>query len=68
MNVPQFVQDQLNLWDALLLLQGLANTVRLCALGLTMGALIALFVGLARASRSRWLWVPAAAYIEVVRD
>lgn len=68
MSVPAFVQDQLNLWDALLLLQGLGNTVRLCALGLAVGAVIALFVGLARASRSRWLWVPAAAYIEVIRD
>ncbi len=68
MNVPKFVQDQLNVWDALLLLQGLGNTVRLCALGLTIGAVIALLVGVARASRSRWLWMPAAAYIEVIRD
>jgi His/Glu/Gln/Arg/opine family amino acid ABC transporter permease subunit len=66
--VPKFVQDQLNLWDALLLLQGLGNTLRLCALGLAIGTLIALVVGLCRASRSRWLWMPAAAYIEVIRD
>ena len=66
--VPNFVQDQLNWWDALLLFQGLVNTVRLCALGLAIGAVIAVLVGLARASRSRWLWMPAALYIEVVRD
>jgi polar amino acid transport system permease protein len=67
-SVPNFVQDQLNLWDALLLLQGLVNTVRLCVLGLVLGAVIALVVGLARASRRPWLWVPAAAYVEVIRD
>jgi polar amino acid transport system permease protein len=66
--IPKFVQDQLNLWDALLLLQGLGNTVRLCALALAIGLVIAVGVGLCRASRSRWLWMPAAAYIEVIRD
>jgi His/Glu/Gln/Arg/opine family amino acid ABC transporter permease subunit len=66
--VPNFVQDQLNRWDALLLLQGLVNTIRLCGLGLVIGAVIAVVVGLCRASRSRWLWMPAAAYIEVIRD
>jgi His/Glu/Gln/Arg/opine family amino acid ABC transporter permease subunit len=66
--VPNFVQDQLNRWDALLLFQGLVNTVRLCALGLAVGLLIALVVGLARASGRVWLWLPAAAYIEVIRD
>ena len=66
--IPNFVQDQLNLWDALLLAQGLWNTVRLCLVGLLIGALIALFVGLARAARTRWLWMPAAAYVEVIRD
>ena len=66
--LPNFVQDRLNLWDALLLAQGLWNTVRLCAVGLLSGSLIALFVGLARAARSRCLWVPAAAYIEIIRD
>jgi len=66
--LPNFVQARLNLWDALLLAQGLWNTVRLCAVGLLSGSLIALFVGLARAARSRWLWVPAAAYIEIIRD
>ncbi len=66
--VPNFVQDQLNRWDALLLFQGLVNTVRLCALGLAIGLLIALVVGLSRASRRPWLWLPAAAYIEVIRD
>jgi His/Glu/Gln/Arg/opine family amino acid ABC transporter permease subunit len=66
--IPRFVQDQLNLWDALLLLQGLGNTVRLCGLALIVATVIALVVGLCRASRSRWLWVPAAAYIEIVRD
>ena len=68
MGVPNFVQDQLNRWDALFLLQGLINTVRLCVVGLALGALIAFVVGLARAARSRWLWMPAAAYIEVIRD
>jgi His/Glu/Gln/Arg/opine family amino acid ABC transporter permease subunit len=67
-NVPNFVQDQLNVWDAQLLLQGLWNTVRLCTLGLLLGAAIALVVGLARGSRRPWLWMPAAAYIEVIRD
>jgi polar amino acid transport system permease protein len=66
--VPQFVQDQLNLWDALFLFQGLVNTVRLCLLGLGIAAGIGIVVGLARAARSRWLWLPAAAYIEVIRD
>ncbi len=66
--IPNFVQDNLNRWDALLLVQGLWNTVRLCLVGLVIGALIALVVGLARAARSRWLWLPAAAYIEVIRD
>jgi His/Glu/Gln/Arg/opine family amino acid ABC transporter permease subunit len=67
-NVPNFVQDRLNAWDALLLVQGFWNTVRLCTLGLVIGAVIALVVGLGRASRRRWLWMPAAAYIEVIRD
>ncbi len=67
-SVPNFVQDALNRWDALLLLQGLWNTVRLCAVGLLLGAVIAVVIGLARASRRPWLWVPAAAYIEVIRD
>jgi His/Glu/Gln/Arg/opine family amino acid ABC transporter permease subunit len=66
--IPKFVQDELNLWDALLLLQGVGNTVRLCALGLAIGLVIALVVGLCRASRRPWLWLPAAAYIEVIRD
>lgn len=67
-NVPNFVQDQLNIWDAELLLQGVWNTVRLCTLGLLMGAVIAFVVGLARSSKRAWLWMPAAAYIEVIRD
>src|SRR5262245_58139480 len=67
-SVPNFVQDQLNRWDALLLMHGLWNTVRLCALGLLLGAVIAVVVGLARASRRPWLWMPAAFYIEVIRD
>jgi polar amino acid transport system permease protein len=66
--VPNFVQDALNWWDALLLLQGLWNTLRLCGLGLVLGSAIALFVGLARTSRRPWLWVPAAAYVEIIRD
>jgi polar amino acid transport system permease protein len=66
--VPQFVQDQLNLYDALFLFQGLVNTVRLCLLGLGIAAGIGIVVGLARAARSRWLWLPAAAYVEVIRD
>jgi polar amino acid transport system permease protein len=66
--VPNFVQDELNRWDALLLAQGLWNTVRLCALGLLLGAVIAVAIGLLRASRRPWLWMPAALYIEVIRD
>jgi polar amino acid transport system permease protein len=66
--MPQYVQDRLNIYDAILFLQGLGNTIQLCVVGLGLGLVIALFVGLARASRIPWLWVPAAAYIEVVRD
>jgi His/Glu/Gln/Arg/opine family amino acid ABC transporter permease subunit len=66
--MPQYVQDRLNIYDALLLLQGLGNTVLLCVAGLGLGLVIALFVGLARASRFRWLSWPAAFYIEVIRD
>ena len=66
--MPQYVQDRLNIYDAILFLQGLGNTVALCVLGLGLGTLIALFVGLARASRIRWLSVPASVYIEIIRD
>jgi polar amino acid transport system permease protein len=66
--MPQYVQDRLNLYDAVLLLQGLGNTVALCLLGLGLGTLIALFVGLARASHFRWCSWPAGLYIEVIRD
>jgi polar amino acid transport system permease protein len=66
--MPQYVQDRLNIYDAILLLQGLGNTVLLCVAGLGLGLVIALFVGLARASDFRWLSWPAALYIEVIRD
>jgi polar amino acid transport system permease protein len=66
--MPQYVQDRLNIYDAVLLLQGLGNTVALCLLGLGLGTLIALFVGLARASRLRWMSWPAGLYIEIIRD
>jgi polar amino acid transport system permease protein len=66
--MPQYVQDSLNLYDAVLFLQGLGNTVALCLIGLGLGTLIALFVGLARASHFRWLSWPAGLYIEVIRD
>ncbi|OGB94160.1 MAG: hypothetical protein A2Z31_03605 [candidate division NC10 bacterium RBG_16_65_8] len=66
--MPQYVQDSLNLYDAVLFLQGLGNTVILCLLGLGLGTLIALFVGLARASHFRWFSWPAGLYIEVIRD
>jgi His/Glu/Gln/Arg/opine family amino acid ABC transporter permease subunit len=66
--MPQYVQDRLNIYDAILLLQGLGNTVLLCVAGLGLGLVIALFVGLARASSLRWLSWPAALYIEVIRD
>jgi polar amino acid transport system permease protein len=66
--MPQYVQDRLNIYDAILLLQGLGNTVLLCVAGLGLGLVIALFVGLARASGFRWLSWPAALYIEVIRD
>jgi His/Glu/Gln/Arg/opine family amino acid ABC transporter permease subunit len=66
--MPQYVQDRLNVYDALLLLQGVGNTVLLCVAGLGLGLLIALWVGLARTAQARWLAWPAAAYIEVVRD
>jgi len=65
---PQYVQDRLNLYDAVLFLQGLGNTVALCLVGLCLGTLIALVVGLARASHFRWLAWPAGLYIEVIRD
>ncbi len=66
--MPQYVQDRLNIYDAILFLQGLGNTVLLCVCGLGLGLVIALFVGLARASRVRWVSWPAGLYIEVVRD
>jgi glutamine transport system permease protein len=66
--MPQYVQDRLNIYDAILLLQGLGNTVLLCVSGLGLGLVIALFVGLARASHSRFLSWPAAMYIEIIRD
>jgi polar amino acid transport system permease protein len=66
--MPQYVQNRLNLYDAVLFLQGLGNTVALCLLGLGLGTLIALFVGLARASHFRWFSWPAGLYIEVIRD
>ncbi|MFB3817870.1 MAG: amino acid ABC transporter permease [Candidatus Methylomirabilales bacterium] len=66
--MPQYVQDRLNVYDAILLLQGLGNTLLLCVAGLGLGLVIALFVGLARAARARWLAWPAGAYIELIRD
>jgi polar amino acid transport system permease protein len=66
--MPQYVQDRLNIYDAILFLQGLGNTVLLCVCGLGLGLVIALFIGLARASRSRWMSWPAALYIETIRD
>ncbi len=66
--MPQYVQSRLNVYDAVLLLQGLGNTIVLCLGGLGLGLLIALLVGLARASDIRWLSWPASFYIEVVRD
>ena len=56
-SVPNFTQDQLNIWDAQLLAVGLWNTVRLCGLGLLLGSVIV--VGLARGSKRPWLWMPA---------
>ena len=66
--MPQYVQDRLNMYDALLFMQGLGNTALLCVCGLGLGLVIALFVGLARASSYRWLAWPAGLYIEIVRD
>lgn len=66
--MPQYVQDRLNYYDAILLLQGLGNTLLLCVAGLGLGLIIAVFVGLARSARSRWLAWPAGAYIELIRD
>ncbi len=66
--MPQYVQDRLNIYDAILLLQGLGNTALLCVCGLGLGLAIALFVGLARASRLPWVSWPAGVYIEVIRD
>jgi polar amino acid transport system permease protein len=66
--MPQYVQDRLNFYDAILFLQGLGNTVLLCVAGLSLGLIIALFVGLARSSHFRCLSWPAGAYIEIVRD
>jgi polar amino acid transport system permease protein len=64
----QYTQDRLNIYDALLFLKGMGNTLLLCVCGLGLGLAIAIFVGVARASRPRWLWLPAAGYIEVIRD
>lgn len=64
----QYTQDRLNIYDALLFLQGMGNTLLLCVCGLGLGLGIAIFVGVARASRPPWLWLPAAGYIEVIRD
>jgi His/Glu/Gln/Arg/opine family amino acid ABC transporter permease subunit len=66
--MPQYTQDRLNSYDAVLFLQGMGNTVLLCIAGLGLGLVIAFFIGLARASRFRWLSVPAALYIEIIRD
>jgi polar amino acid transport system permease protein len=66
--MPQYVQDRLNVYDAILLLQGLGNTLLLCVAGLGLGLVIALWVGLARAAGARWLSWPAALYIELIRD
>ncbi|HSB77800.1 MAG TPA: amino acid ABC transporter permease [Candidatus Methylomirabilis sp.] len=66
--MPQYVQDSLNLYDAVLFLQGVWNTVALCVVGLGLGTLIALVVGLSRASHLRWLSWPAGLYIEIIRD
>ena len=64
----QYTQDRLNIYDALLFLQGMGNTLLLCVCGLGLGLAIAIFVGVARASHPRWLWLPAAGYIELIRD
>ncbi len=64
----QYTQDRLNIYDALLFLQGMGNTLLLCVCGLGLGLAIAIFIGAARASRLPWLWLPAASYIEVIRD
>ena len=66
--MPQYVQDRLNVYDAILFLQGLGNTLILCLAGLGLGLIVAFFVGLARSSRIPWLWMPAATYIEIIRD
>jgi glutamine transport system permease protein len=66
--MPQYVQDRLNVYDAILFLQGLGNTMILCLAGLGLGLIVAFFVGLARSSRIPWLWMPAATYIEIIRD
>jgi polar amino acid transport system permease protein len=66
--MPQYVQDRLNVYDAILLLQGLGNTLILCVAGLGLGVVIALFVGVARTAHTRWLAWPAATYVELIRD
>jgi His/Glu/Gln/Arg/opine family amino acid ABC transporter permease subunit len=66
--MPQYVQDRLNIYDAVLFLQGLGNTVLLCVCGLGLGLILALFIGMARASHLRLLSWPAATYIEIIRD
>lgn len=49
------------------LLAGLGWTVRLTAASAVLALLLALLAGVARASRRRWLSVPAAVYVEFFR-
>ncbi|AWQ05966.1 ectoine/hydroxyectoine ABC transporter, permease protein EhuC [Bordetella bronchiseptica E014] len=57
-----------NTWSLLPpLLDGLAVTLRIAAGAAALAIPLALAAGLARLSASRWLWAPAAVYVEVFR-
>ena len=60
-------------WDALWrhreeFLSGLALGLKLALIGLALACVIGLLVAFARTSRHRWLSIPAASYVEFIRN
>jgi His/Glu/Gln/Arg/opine family amino acid ABC transporter permease subunit len=60
-------------WDSLWrhreeFLSGLALGLKLALIGLALACVIGLLVAFARTSRHRWLSIPAAAYVEFIRN
>ncbi len=49
-------------------LSGLALGLKLALIGLALACVIGLLVAFARTSRHRWLSIPAAAYVEFIRN